>query len=300
MLLSRARPSLFASLLLVTASLTTACGKPSPSGVSLDRAVREPSGITASPNYSDVFWVHGDSGTGNWLFAVDGKGRTLARLRVEGALNVDWEDITHDGHGNLWLGDIGNNDSARRDLTVYRIPEPDPHDDIDRVRVDRRVRFSFPEQTKFGNKKYDFDTESLLWWQGDLWLLTKHRSDDRTRLYRFPSLNGEAVELEQVASFDLGPSLKASELQSWSGQVTAAEAAPDGKHWALLSYDAIFVFELPADQGAKLFAKPVTRIGLENTGQVEGLTWDGGALLVVNEDRHLLRIANPLTAVHYP
>lgn len=276
--------------LLASLVLASGCAKPSPTGVALDRKVREPSGVTNSPNHPGVFWVHGDSGSGNWLFAIDGRGELLARMRVRGADNVDWEDITHDDQGNLWLGDIGNNESGRRDLAVYRIPEPDPHDDIDSVRADLRVRFSFPEQTKFGNKKYNFDTESLLWWRGDLWLLTKHRSDDLTHLYRFPRLDGAAVELERVATFDLGPSLEGPR-KPWAGQVTAAEVAPDGEHWALLSYDAVFVFALPEESGAEMFAEPVSRIALEQAGQAEGLTWDGSALLIVNEDRHLFRLS---------
>jgi hypothetical protein len=279
-----------------------ACSKPSPTGVAVDRKVREPSGVTASPGHAGVFWTHGDSGTGNWLFAIDRDGKLLARLRVKGADNVDWEDITHDDHGNLWLGDIGNNDSARRDLVVYRIPEPDPSADIDEVRPDRVVPFSYSEQTEFGDKYADFDAESLMWWAGQLWLLSKHRSDDFTHLYRFPSLDGEAVELERVASFDLGASL-AGELKPWAGQATAAEAAPDGKHWALLSYDAAFVFELPAaGVGEQMFAKQVTRIAFDQaqTDQVEALTWEGAELLIINENRHVFRIADPLTATHHP
>jgi hypothetical protein len=280
-----------------------ACSRPSPTGVSIDRSVREPSGVTASPTHDGVFWVHGDSGTGNWLFAIDREGHKLARLRVKGADNVDWEDITHDDRGNLWLGDIGNNDSSRRDLMVYRIPEPDPNADLDEVRPDLEVPFWYPEQTEFGDKYADFDAESLLWWDGQLWLLTKHRSDDFTHLYRFPSLaGGEPVALERVASVDLGASL-AGEDKPWAGQASAGEVQPNGKHWALLSYDAVFVFELPgAGAGAQMFAKQVTRIALDHdqTAQVEALTWDGDELLIINEERHVFRVAEPLTATHYP
>jgi hypothetical protein len=307
-------PPVWAGLVLL--GLGLACSKPSPSGVSLERAVREPSGVTKSPTHPSVFWVHGDSGTGNWLFAVDGEGRTLARVRVSGAQNIDWEDITHDGAGHLWLGDIGNNNSNRRDLRVYRLPEPDPHTEPDTVHVDLALRFEYPEQVEFGNKLADFDAESLMWWDGQLWLLTKHRSDDRTWLYRFPSqaldpgaragAGSEAgvIALERVAGFDLGPSLT-GERKRWAGQVTGAEAKPDGRHWALLSYDAAFVFELPgagSDQGAQMFAKPVTRIAFDQAklGQVEAITWDGDALLLINEDRHVFRITDPLTATQYP
>ena len=280
-----------------------ACSRPSPTGVAVDRSIREPSGLTASPHHPGVFWIHGDSGTGNWLFAIDRNGSKLARLRVKGAENVDWEDITHDDRGNLWIGDIGNNESDRRDLVVHRVPEPDPHADIDEVRVDLSVPFSYPEQTEFGEKHGNFDSESLLWWDGQLWLLTKHRGDDLTHLYRFPSLDGEPVELERTATFDLGPSLDASQTKKWSGQATGAEAAPDGKHWALLSYDGAFVFELPpSGAGAQMFAKQVTRINFdqEQTAQVEAIGWDGAELLIINEERHVFRLAEPLTATRLP
>lgn len=284
-------------------SIALACSKPSPSGVAVDRSIREPSGVTASPTHAGVFWVHGDSGTGNWLYAIDREGTRLTGLRVKGAQNIDWEDITHDDQGNLWLGDIGNNDSSRRDLAVHRITEPDPRAKLEEVQVDLSVRFSYPEQREFGNKLLDFDAEALLWWDGTLWLLTKHRSDDFTHLYRFPALDGEPVELERVASFDLGASLQAGERKPWTGQATAAEVAPDGKHWAMLSYDAAFVFELPrAGAGAELFDRRVNRINFdqEQTGQAEALTWDGETLLIINEDRHVFRIAEPLTATRLP
>jgi hypothetical protein len=291
-----------AAVTLLTLLSLAACSKPSPTGVAVNRKIREPSGVTASQAYPGVFWIHGDSGTGNWLFAVGRDGELLARMRVKATDNIDWEDITHDDQSNLWLGDIGNNDSARRDLVVHRIPEPNPNAEIDEVRPDRSVPFSYPEQSEYGDKYLDFDSESLMWWDGQLWLLTKHRSNDFTHLYRFPSLDGEAVELERVASFDLGASLEGKQ-KAWAGQATAAEAAPDGKHWALLSYDAAFVFELPAaGAGEQMFAKLVTRIAFDQdkTDQVEALTWDGTELLIINEKRHVFRIADPLTATHCP
>jgi hypothetical protein len=275
--------------------------------VSLDRTIREPSGVTTSPTYPGVLWTHGDSGAGNWLFAIDPQGRVLARLRVKGTINVDWEDITHDDQGNLWLGDTGNGDSGRRDLAVHRIPEPDPGGGLHEVQVDRSVGYYFPEQTQFGNKRLNYDSEALFWWRGQLWLLTKHRSDDLTRLYRFPALEPGKVALDQVASFDLGAHLPAAERQAWSGQVTAAELASEGvyadRYWAMLSYDGVFVFEVPSSgDGAALFDVLVTRIRFDPryTGQVEALTWDGETLVVINEARAVFRIDDPLTRTQYP
>jgi hypothetical protein len=283
-----------------------ACHRPSPTGEQLDRSVNEPSGIVVSAQYDDTLWTHPDSGNGNWLFAVDHAGQALARLRVENIENVDWEDITRDDRGNLWIADSGNNESDRRDLAIHRIPEPDPRTDIDRVRADMTVRFHYADQSEYGRPRSNFDAESLMWWDGHLWLFTKHRGDSLTTLYRFPILD-EAPEhelaLEPLATFDLGEELgEGYSASDFPCMTTGADAAPDGKHWALLSYDAVFVFELPATGSTALFAKPVRRIALDPqwVRQVEALTFEGADLLLVNEERAMFRLGDVTTRTRYP
>lgn len=296
------RPLRQSTIALLSATLLLGCSRPSPTGVALDRSIREPSGLTASPHDPAVFWTHADSGHDNVLFAVDASGKLLATAEVVGIDNVDWEDITHDDAGNLWLGDIGNNLSSRKNLAVYRIPEPASLTGVTQLHADLTVPFHYPEQHGFGDSALNFDAESLFWWQGSLWLLTKHRSDDLTRLYRFPQLDGSEVALEQVASFDLGPNVQPPR-KDWSGMVTAAEVASDGKHWAMLSYDGVYVFATPGSgQGAELFGQQVAFIGfdMDVMRQVEALAWDGAALLIVNEDRAVFRIEDPLTRSKYP
>jgi len=304
--------SALALLLLVLSSLACA-PRPSPTGVAVDPRIVEPSGLVASAAHPGVYWTHGDSGNGNWLFAIDERGQLLGRYRVSGAENVDWEDITRDDAGNLWLGDIGNNDGQRRDLAVLRLVEPTPAaspedpgaEEVGTVRVAARLDFHYPDQQEFGGRHHDFDAESLLWWQGSLWLLTKHRGDQRTKLYRFPRLEGDEVELELVDEFDLGPSLGAK-ASRYPGMTTAADLAPDGRHWALLSYDAVFVFAVPDAQaqaaGASLLDAPVNRIELDPSyvRQVEALSWDEGGLLLCNEEGALFRLAAPLEQPRYP
>jgi hypothetical protein len=293
-------------LALALAFACLACYRPSPTGEELDRSVREPSGIVTSAQYDDVLWTHPDSGNGNWLFAVDRSGHRLARLRVENVENIDWEDITRDDEGNLWLADIGNNDSDRRDLAIHRIPEPDPRADLDSVRADLTVHFHYADQTEFGRNRANFDAESLMWWDGHLWLFTKHRGDSSTKLYRFPKLDeapDDELALEPVASFDLGEHLGEGYAASeFPCQATAADASRDGKHWALLSYDAVHVFELPASGSTALFAEPVRRIALDPgfVRQVEALTFEGSDLLLVNEERAMFRFGDVTTRERYP
>jgi hypothetical protein len=289
--------------LLVAAALflAPACHKPSPTGEQLDRRVREPSGIVASRVHSDIFWAHGDSGCKPLLFAVDRQGALVAELAVD-VENIDWEDIAIDDRNNLWIGDTGNNESDRKDLAVYRIAEPDPRAGLESVVVDHRVHFSYPDQDDFSDSDGPFDAESLFWWSGSLWLATKHRRDTLTVLYRFPTVEVDEVVLERVAEFDLGTQLGDGHPASrFPGMATGADVSADAKRLALLSYDAVFVFELAAGQQDP-FAGEVHRIALNprHVDQVEAVTWDGEELLLVNEDRALFRIGEVSVRQRYP
>jgi hypothetical protein len=299
-----ARPTwcLLAATLL---TLAPACRKPSPTGVQLDRRIREPSGIVASRTHADIFWTHGDSGRAPKIFAIDPQGALVAELRVAEVDNVDWEDIALDDHGNLWIGDIGNNDSDRKDLVVYRVAEPDPHAGLESVGVDQRVHFSYPDQDDFSDSRGPFDAEALFWWSGSLWLATKHRRDTLTVLYRFPQLDQldiDEVVLERVAEWDLGTQLgDGYPVSEFPGMATGADVSADQKQLALLSYDAVFVFELAAGQ-ADPFAGKVNRIALDpsHVDQVEAVAWAGEQLLLVNEDGAVFRIGEVRTRQRYP
>jgi hypothetical protein len=295
--------------LLASSLALLACQRPSPTGEQMDGSVREPSGIVMSRHYEGVAWTHGDSGTGNWLFAVDRRGHVLARLRVDGAQNVDWEDIALDDAGHLWLADVGNNASDRRDLALHRITEPDPRAGLEQVTVDRSVRFRYADQLEHGKPRSNFDAESLMWWDARLWLLTKHRGDCSTKLYRFPTLaeldahGDDELVLEPLASFELGDALgQGYPASPFPCQASAADASPQAGKWALLSYDAIFVFALPEPGSSDLFARPLQRIALDPSylRQVEALAFDGDELLVVNEERALFRIDRIDARTTYP
>ena len=88
-------------------------------------ARNEVSGIVKSRAYDDTFWVHGDSGTPDRIYAINSDGDIISKdkdyngAKVKGAKNVDWEDIAIGENGTLILGDIGNNCECRDDLKIF-------------------------------------------------------------------------------------------------------------------------------------------------------------------------------------
>ena len=99
----------------------------------------EGSGAAASRAYPGVVWALRDSGGGPHRVALyafkvaDGHlvdldpGVKVRVFPVRGASNGDWEALTVDDRGNLYVADIGNNGCRRDGLRVYRVAEPNPY-----------------------------------------------------------------------------------------------------------------------------------------------------------------------------
>ncbi|MCA9548184.1 MAG: hypothetical protein KC613_27460 [Myxococcales bacterium] len=282
-----------AAVLLVTHPWSPAL----PEGVPAFRApaLDEVSGMVGSRRHPGVFWVHNDSGDGPRIFAVDATGHLLGEWRVRGADAEDWEDIALDDAGHLWIGDMGNNRNRRRDLTLYRVPEPEPTAGGGEVEVDGTVRFHYAEQREFPPERPDFDAEALFWaphphtGQGTLYLLTKHRSGDlATDLYRFDDLSGADV----VAPVRVGSVTVGGDPEHFGGMVTAADASADGTRLAVLTYHALFLFERPGPLDDGYLLKLHARVELDQRQfqQCEAVAWDGPDLLIANEQRRIWRV----------
>jgi hypothetical protein len=114
-----------AALTLSLASAgTTVTGGFTPS----DPRIDEDSGMVVSQSHPDTVWILNDSGDSARLFAVSTiDGHTEGVVTLAGAHNVDWEALAispDTPQARLWIGDIGDNDSVRSSVQVYRLPEP--------------------------------------------------------------------------------------------------------------------------------------------------------------------------------
>jgi hypothetical protein len=255
-------------------------------------ALNESSGIVPATLHEGVFFTHNDSGDEARLFAINRKGQVIQPewaedyrgIRLPGAVNVDWEDITRDLAGNLLVADTGNNANQRRDLCVYVVPEPGPRQAV-LTRPIQEWHFHYPDQFAFPPEKMNYDCEAVFWADNALHLLTKHRSDTETRLFRLDRDPARlSTPLTLVGAFAIG------------GQVTAADASLDGRQLAVLTYDAVHVFEREAP-GQNWFTGRQRLLEI-SAGQCEALCFDRDALLITNEQGQLFRV--PLADLQVP
>ena len=146
----------------------------------LPTTVHEISGIIF---FDGKIYGHNDSGGDPAIYEMDSATGTITKtITLQGATNVDWEDITQDD-SYVYVGDIGNNASGNRtDLKIYRFPKQDirniigsagtvPSADID------VINFKYEDQTDFVAKDANatrYDCEALIYDNGKLHLFTKN------------------------------------------------------------------------------------------------------------------------------
>ena len=112
-----------------------------------DPSLDEISGAAVSVQRPGLLWVHEDSGNDAVLVALDGDGAPVARWTVPDVENLDWEDMAAIGEPSptLYVADIGDNRAEREDVTVLRIPEPDPEMGDGLVPAHAQIRLTLPQ-----------------------------------------------------------------------------------------------------------------------------------------------------------
>jgi len=195
----------------------------------------EVSGIAVDKS-NGVIWMVNDSGNKPILFGLNGNGEIVKSIKIK-AKNKDWEDLTMDPKGNLYIGDFGNNDNDRKHLTILKISKDSLNGNLKSI-TPERIKFSYPEQKKFPPKKSKrhFDCEAFFFFDDNLYLFTKSRSPKekgKTNLYQLPAKKGH-YKAKFLSEFNT-----CEESECW---VTSADINDKGDKLALLTENSVFVF----------------------------------------------------------
>jgi hypothetical protein len=201
-----------------------------------DKRVTESSGVAASRNNPGIYWTHNDSGAGPYLYAFDLHGASHGRWRVPNTRAHDWEDIAAGpgptpGRSYLYIGDIGDNNGSRAEITVYRIEEPR----IAACRGDCQtapataIRLRYPDGPQ--------NAEALLVHPktGDLYIVGKAVE---THVYK--AGRGES-RMSRVATLDV----PGRAFATFIGGITGGDISPDGRRVALSDYFRAYEAVLP-------------------------------------------------------
>lgn len=250
--------------------------------------IKESSGLSAS-ECQDVLWTHNDAGSGALIYAMGTDGRHLGVWRVTNAQNTDWESITNfkdaSGKCSLIIGDIGDNEEARPDVQIYRIPEPTASAETAKATGASPLASAPAEVMKvvYPNGKHNAETILVHPQTGDIYVVTKKRSGP-AGVFRIKPGFGSAtpVTAEKVADISV-PSKP-------EGLLTGGSISPDGRRVMLC--DVKGGYELVLPEGAASFdaifsQKPIA-VDIGDRKQGEGVSYgrDGVSLYASSEKKN--------------
>ena len=215
----------------------------------------EASGLAVSRASAGRLWTHNDSGS-PVLHAVDTNGKAAGRVTLEGARVEDWEALAIGPCGSascLYVGDIGDNQGSRKQITVYRVAEPAPS--ATTAKVTDSFQASYPDGAH--------DAEALLVAPDGTMLVVTKGDTGPVAVYRFPRelKTGAAMRLERV-----GQALTAA--PSKSGRITDGAISRDGQWVVLRTLDSL-TFYRAADFLRGDF-KESHRVNLVSLGEPQG------------------------------
>lgn len=231
--------------------------------------VNECSGLIKSSK-DTTFWTHNDSGGKPEIYEVDIRGKLLSTINFTNLENEDWEEITRDNNGNLYVGDIGNNDNKRRSLMIYKVKESEPS------KVEK-ISFHYADQERFPPAKEDknFDCEAFFAHGDSLYLFSKNRGNNLVKMYAVPSKAGNYALLPK------GQVLI-------NAMVTGAAISPDEKTFALLTYGKVVFFGIKNHQIDFKHPKKCYTFAFQQSEAITFLT--NNTLLISNEQGELAKI----------
>lgn len=228
-----------------------------------------------------LLYAANDSGNEPIIYGVDVKGEIVRSVYIEGAKNIDWEEITTNDRF-IFIGDFGNNSNNRKDLCIYKIDQRQFYAK-DTVRA-VKTTISYTNQKSFPAKdeEKNFDMEAMVVKYGTIYLFSKNRTSPftgYTYLYSVPTLSGD-YELSVEDSIWLGE--KPKEMNS----VTGAALSPDGRCLILLGYNKLWTFQ--DFWGEDFFSGYASTFHFDSFSQREAISFLNDTTLLISDEKNAL------------
>lgn len=233
---------------------------------SLPSQVSESSGVEFLPEQK-AYVTHNDAGNRPYLYVLNEKGKLQQTIKLK-LPNVDWEDLTRDDAGNIYIADTGNNDNTRRELAIYKL-------DISNPENIEAIRFSYEDQKEFPPAKKDmnFDVEAIFWHGGKLYLVSKDRGRGETaKVYELPDTGGQYMA-KLVGKHKLGK------------PVTGAASNASSQQVVLLSEGVLHLFS-NVENPASFYEGDYRKVSIKEAGQTEAVAFEDEKTLVITSENN--------------
>ena len=270
------------------------------SGIISSPRLREVSGLAVSRKNSRVLWVLNDSGNHASVFAISPKGAILKEYLVDGAENIDWEDLAGfrlNQQDYLLIADVGDNWSRRSFCTLYCIKEPDPdlNPSSDQSHTPDHVALEWEMRFKYEDGALDCEAVAVDTANKRILLLSKRKAVPV--LYELPMERPSGTQMNTARAVAKVSNIPAPTPEDrrerfgrYRSQPTAMDITDDGKKLFILTYKDAYVYTRASGQTwDAAFLNPPRRIFLPNPSLIMiqreslGLNHATGTLFVTSE-----------------
>ena len=210
---------------------------------------------------SDLMWVIEDAGNDNHLYALDTSGNIKKDLTILNSENIDWEDLTSDKVGNIYIGDFGNNNKKRYHFTIYKVTNPD---NAEKSSTAEKIGFKLPENIK----SRDFEAFFLM---NDFFYVISKESN-KFIMVKVPNKEGEH-EAELISEF---------KLEGKYNRITSADISEDGNSVVLLNHDKVWL--LTEFESDRFFEGKIEAFKFGYDSQKEGVCFSKNNSLFITEE----------------
>lgn len=228
----------------------------------LPNDLKEISATETLPN-SNLIWVIEDAGNKNNIYGLNTKGKIIKDIDVNNASNIDWEDLTSDSFGNLYIGDFGNNSKNRDDFTIYKIANTNTAEN--KITAER-INFMLPKDMK----SKDFEAFFLL--NNHFYIFSKENKS--SLLIKVPNKIGKHTA-ELVIDFN---------LDGKHHKITSADVSDDGKTIILLNHDKLWKITDFKDDA--FFKGTIEELPFEHDSQKEGVCFLSKTEVYITDEKN--------------
>ncbi len=212
---------------------------------------------------SDLIWTIQDSGNDSVLFGLNVKGNIIRDITITNASNIDWEDLTSDQYGNIYIGDFGNNNEKRKIFRILKIK----HEDLIKTNTTAEIiEFTLPKTLK----SKDFEAFFVL--KNSFYLFSKE-----TKKFVVLKVPNKVGRHEAIVRSDFN-------LDGKNNKITSADISNDGKTVVLLNHYKLW--KLSNFKDDDFFSGDIEELLFEHESQKEGIGFKTNSTVIISDERN--------------
>jgi len=247
----------------------------------------EASGLIASKHYPGMYYWLRDGGSSKpgrprdaiWGMRISSGGMPepvrgadlFPSYPVAGAKNLDWEDLTVDDAGALWIGQLGAN-NCKDQQRLLRVAEPDPNG-AGPLEVVASYDLRFPDNAKPGCRTYN--SEAMVWLDGHFYVFAKTSG---TPVYRVDLPAGTSGQATVTRIGKIGHNVD---------NISAVGISDDRSRLMVLDHERLWVFTTDPARTGDDFMKDAFKRKYSGTATFEapgGASVEGGSFVRDSHD----------------